>query len=187
MLLSSIPFMIVGLVLCSLAFIYLDVQFRHTGETTEPPSSEISNTWAPPLLLVSLIIYVSTYALGLGNVPWQQSELFPLRVRSIGSSLSTATNWASNTIVGLTFLPMLEALSPQVTFVCYAGVCCGAWASVWWCYPETAGLGLEEVGVLLERGWGVKESVEAWERRKRIRNGAQVVVQGQDESSDAGE
>lgn len=79
-------------------------------------------------------------------------------MRSLGSSLSTATNWGANFVVGLTFLPMMEWLTPTWTFVIYAAVCVGGWVAIWKIYPETKGLGLEEVGALLERGWGVEES-----------------------------
>lgn len=165
--------MVIGLALCALAFHFLDFSstssYLITRATTSPTTSDDpasqSKFWSIALLL-SLILYVSSYALGLGNVPWQQSELFPLSVRALGSGLSTATNWGSNTIVGLTFLPMMELLTPTWTFMCYAGVCVVSWLIVWKCYPETAGLGLEEVGGLLTEGWGVKESLEIWNARK---------------------
>ncbi|SPO03497.1 related to myo-inositol transporter [Cephalotrichum gorgonifer] len=104
------------------------------------------------VILASIILYVASYALGLGNVPWMQSELFPLPVRSLGSGVATATNWLANFAVGLTFLPLMDALGPARTFVLYALVCSVGYGLVWGWYPETAGLSLEEVGVLLE-GW----------------------------------
>lgn len=30
------------------------------------------------------------------------------------------------------------------------------WIAVWWIYPETVGLSLEEATGLLEHGWGVR-------------------------------
>lgn len=114
-----------------------------------------------------MITYVAGYAIGMGNVPWQQSELFPLSVRSLGSAVATATNWASNTIVGVTFLPLMELLSPTGTFALYALVCVGAWGAVWRVYPETAGLGLEDVGGLLKEGFGVEDSVRRFGERRR--------------------
>lgn len=105
------------------------------------------------------MLYVASYALGLGSVPWLQSELFPLSIRSLGSGLSTSVNWGANFIVGLTFLPMMQALTPSWTFVVYAVVCVGGWVAIWRIYPETKGLSLEETGKLLGEGWGVRESV----------------------------
>lgn len=161
-LLLSIPIMIAGLVLCSVAFNFITLSGEEDASalppsTATPPGA--NKAW-PLVILISMILYVAGYALGLGNVPWQQSELFPLSVRSLGSALATATNWGSNTLVGLTFLPMMEFLGATTTFGMYAVVCGAAWGTVWRIYPETAGMGLEDVGGLLSRGWGVRESVE---------------------------
>lgn len=41
----------------------------------------------------------------------------------------------------------------------YATVCAVGWVVIWGIYPETRGLGLEEVGGLLKDGWGVEESL----------------------------
>lgn len=93
-----------------------------------------------------------------------QSELFPLNVRSLGSGISTATNWGANFIIGLSFLPMMEGLGAGWTFVAYAVVCVMGWVVILKIYPETTGLSLEETGALLADGWGVKESL----RRRNI-------------------
>lgn len=160
-LLRSIPIMAIGLCLCAAGFLFVklpaDLESTHTTSSTSTDEEiPLSERTAPSLVLASIMIYVGAYALGLGNVPWMQSELFPLNVRSLGSALSTSTNWGANFIVGLTFLPMLEFLTPAWTFVIYAGVCITGWLCVWRIYPETKGLSLEEVGALLADGWGVR-------------------------------
>jgi SP family myo-inositol transporter-like MFS transporter 13 len=163
-LLYSIPIMALGLVLCSVGFLYISIP---SGFNSKNPSSSaaawqeipLSERTAPLLVLASVMLYVGAYALGLGNVPWMQSELFPLNVRSLGSGLSTSTNWGANFVVGLTFLPMMEFLTPTWTFVIYAGVCIAGWLCIWRIYPETKGLSLEETGALLTDGWGVRESL----------------------------
>jgi SP family myo-inositol transporter-like MFS transporter 13 len=175
-LLLSIPIMVFGLALCALAFKFV---YLPSPQSAEPFALFLRSTFTnrdagavgswPLIIVLSMIIYVAAYALGLGCVPWQQSELFPLSVRSLGSSLATATNWGSNTLVGLTFLPLMDAVTPTGTFALYAFVCLGAWVAVWLIYPETAGLGLEEVGDLLRDGWGVEQSLEGFEERKRER------------------
>ena len=156
-LLSSIPVMIVGLLLCSVAYSFLDNPASR-AETGASPTVAVQSRWAV-IVLVAMIVYVCGYAIGLGNIAWQQSELFPLSVRSLGSGLSTATNWGSNFLVGLTFLPMMEFLTPVWTFVTYAAICTIGWGFAWMIYPETKGLGLEDVRGLLKDGWGVKESL----------------------------
>lgn len=163
-LLLSIPIMVAGLVLCALAFNFIRLPI-HRGEAIADPMANGTSLW-PFIILTSMVLYVCGYAVGLGPVPWQQSELFPLSVRSLGSGLATATNWGSNFVVGLTFLPMMEYLTPVWTFAAYASVCVVGWCCVWKIYPETKGLGLEDVGSLLANGWGVEESQRRVEDRR---------------------
>lgn len=169
-LLMTIPLMVIGLLACAASFTFVDLPSNHQNPSEAPSDSLGGGGSRLPAIsiLLSVLLYVSTYATGLGVVPWQQSELFPLSVRSVGSSLATATNWGCNTIVGLTFLPMMELLTPQWTFVCYAVVCAVGWCVIWRIYPETMGLALEEVGDLLKDGWGVKESMDRLKRRRRV-------------------
>ncbi|EXJ71304.1 uncharacterized protein A1O5_05110 [Cladophialophora psammophila CBS 110553] len=166
-LLLTIPVMVLALLLCAGAFTFVPLHSDDNIETTVVSSSGNSIPHLPAIaILIAMLLYVSTYAMGLGPVPWQQSELFPLSVRSLGSSLATATNWLCNTVVGLTFLPMMDFLGAQWTFVTYAGICALGWVAVWWIYPETMGLRLEEVGELLKNGWGVEESLKRLERSR---------------------
>ena len=113
-----------------------------------------------------------------------------MSVRSLGSALATGTNWGCNFLVGLTvsysemciyketipenyqklkceqFLPMMGFLTPAITFSLYAMICLVGWVGTWSIYPETKGLGLEDVQLLLKTGWGVTESLE----KQRSRN-----------------
>ena len=159
-LLYSIPVMVVALIVCAFSFSSIDGPWNSETPTRHDESNDSPSSLVPLAILFCLTIYTAAYALGLGNVPWQQSELFPLNVRSLGSALATATNWGSNFIIGLTFLPMMEWLSPSWTFALYALVCVVGWIAVWAIYPEMSGLGLEEVKGLLANGWGVKESLQ---------------------------
>ncbi|KAJ9196813.1 hypothetical protein DTO166G4_651 [Paecilomyces variotii] len=160
-LLLSIPIMTVSLIVCTLAFLPLDLKDAPSVHQLRDQGSDITKgkTSLPIIILLSLIVYTASYASGLGNVPWQQSELFPLNVRSVGSALATATNWGSNFIVGLTFLPLMEWISPSSTFLIYAAICVAGWVGVWAIYPEMSGLSLEEVKELLADGYGVQESL----------------------------
>lgn len=178
-LLYSIPVMALALFGCAVAFFSLKpsslggrddpVTSRLSMPTVylqmyqHSPDTESRALFFPVSIIVFMVIYTAAYALGLGNVPWQQSELFPLNVRSLGSALATGTNWGSNFIVGLTFLPMMQWISPGWTFAIYALVCTLGWFVVRAIYPEMSGLGLEDVKGLLANGWGVQESL----RRRR--------------------
>lgn len=142
--------MIIGLVLAAIGFRSLSITVDEPADSDEPSGSGAG------IVLVSIMLYVAAYALGLGNVPWMQSELFPLAVRSLGSGVATATNWGCNFVIGLTFLPLMDVVSPTWTFVLYAGICAVGLGIVWRIYPETAGLSLEEATALLDHDWGVR-------------------------------
>jgi SP family myo-inositol transporter-like MFS transporter 13 len=159
-LLRSIPFMVLGLLACAVAFLFIQVGDSHAVD-------DISAGGWSIVLLFSMVFYVAAYAVGLGPVPWQQSELFPLRVRSLGSGIATSTNWSSNFIIGMTFLPMMNFLGPSITFALYAVVCMIGWFLIWKIYPETAGLELEDISELLKDGWNVAESIEGFHQRRK--------------------
>lgn len=164
-LLYTIPGMVIALLLCAFAFTFINLAPPTDRQGTVAGSSTPSRLPAVAIL-ISLLLYVIPYATGLGPVPWQQSELFPLSVRSLGSSLSTSTNWLCNFVVGVTFLPMMDVLTPFWTFATYAGVCALGWVAVWAIYPETMSMDLEDVGELLKDGWGVRESLRRVEQRR---------------------
>ena len=153
-LLWTVPLMVVGLLLSAYGFSFIKLASTDaaTDNDDAPPAQAAAVT-----ILVSIMVYVAGYAMGLGNVPWMQSELFALNVRSLGSGIATATNWGANFVIGLTFLLLMDALTPSWTFVLYAAVCATGYGLIWKFYPETAGLSLEEAATLLEDdNWGVR-------------------------------
>ncbi|KAL4984535.1 general substrate transporter [Aspergillus falconensis] len=156
-LLYSIPVMVISLFVCALTF--CSVQLPKASPESQARQATADSSVLPLVILLCLTVYTAAYAFGLGNVPWQQSELFPLNVRSLGSALATATNWGSNFVVGLTFLPMMELLSPSLVFALYGVVGIVGWFGVRAIYPEMSGLDLEDVKALLADGWGVRESL----------------------------
>ncbi|THH09016.1 hypothetical protein EW145_g2322 [Phellinidium pouzarii] len=149
----SSPGMIIGLTLASVSFFYLT---KSTGGVLVD-GSHYSNSWAAAVL-ASMIIFVASYATGLGNVPWQQGELFTLSVRGLGTSCSTAVNWGGNLLIGSTYLSLMAKITPAGAFGFYAGLCLLGWLFCLFCYPETAGLSLEEVTGVFVDGFGVRRS-----------------------------
>jgi SP family myo-inositol transporter-like MFS transporter 13 len=148
MLLWSLAGMAAGLFLCSLGFLGLPNML-----TTNIPEMPLLPAFT---VVVSIIIFVAFYAMGLGAIPWLcQSEFFPMSVRGVGTGAATATNWTCNLIVAATFLGIVEVLGGAWAFAGYAGVCVVGWVVCWKIYPETGGLGMEEVEGLLKGGWGV--------------------------------
>ncbi|KAL1884380.1 hypothetical protein VTK73DRAFT_74 [Phialemonium thermophilum] len=157
-LLWSIPFMIVGLLLSAWGFSFINNPSDTNFSVGFAGGGTVSQNRDVALLIVfSIMVYVASYAIGLGNVPWMQSELFPLSVRAVGAGIATGTNWGANFIIGLTFLPLMSILTPPWTFTMYAVICLAGYLLIWRIYPETAGLSLEEASSLLEAdNWGVR-------------------------------
>ncbi|KAG6830183.1 hypothetical protein H0H87_008959 [Tephrocybe sp. NHM501043] len=160
----SAPGMVFGLTLASISFHYLT---RKTGGDLVD-GTQYSTAWSA-IVLLSMIIFVASYATGLGNVPWQQGELFGLEVRGIGTSLSTATNWAGNLLIGSTYLSLMAKITPSGAFGFYAGLCLLGWLFVLGCFPETAGLSLEEVRMVFRTGFGIKESQRLRQAKRELK------------------
>ncbi|QGI80223.1 hypothetical protein CEK25_006952 [Fusarium fujikuroi] len=75
--------------------------------------------WTPRLVVLFVMIYNAAFGYSWGPIPWlYPPEILPLSIRSKGASLSTATNWAAN------------------------------WLVVYFIYPETCGVRLEDMDSL---------------------------------------
>ena len=67
-----------------------------------------SASWLP---IAGMMLYLATFAPGMGPVPWAvNAEIYPKNSREMGMAVSTGVNWASNCLVSLTFLSLLEAM-----------------------------------------------------------------------------
>ena len=108
---------------------------------------------APWLALVSLILYIASFAIGLGPVFWLMiSEIFPLKVRSPAMATSTVGNWSANFVVSSFFLTLTSAITREGTFWLYALF--GVAALVFFVarVPETKDRSLEDIGRELGAG-----------------------------------
>jgi SP family galactose:H+ symporter-like MFS transporter len=95
---------------------------------------------------LSLAGYVGFFAIGLGPVFWLLiAEIFPLTTRGRGVSAATFANWASNLVVALTFLLLIDSIGPPATFFLYAILSIGAFIFTYQLVPETKGKTLEQI------------------------------------------
>lgn len=82
-------------------------------------SSEATMKW---LATSSIMIYIASFAVGLGPIPQLLgTELFPRRVRAHGISIAGMSNWIFNFIVVFTFMGFTTKISHAGTFAVYAG------------------------------------------------------------------
>lgn len=98
------------------------------------------------LALVALLVFIASFAIGLGPVFWLMiSEIFPVGVRSASMSVSTVVNWAANFLVAATFLTLAGAITRQGTFYLYVGIAVVALIFFLIKVPETKGRSLEQI------------------------------------------
>ncbi len=111
----------------------------------------------------SMIVYIFFFAVSLGPLGWLIiSEIFPLKVRGLGMSIGSLSNWLFNAIVTFTFLklawlftaPGMEIVqegakkadpNPAGAFFVYAVI---AVLGIFWgikYIPETKGITLEKI------------------------------------------
>ena len=100
--------------------------------------------------LVTIPLYVLFFSLGAGPIPWLlYNEVFPTRIRARAVSMCTALNYAANSVVGATFLPMVSATGLSGSYGLYAVLCACGYVFVDRNVPETKGYKLEEIEDML--------------------------------------
>ncbi|HVW81392.1 MAG TPA: sugar porter family MFS transporter [Mycobacteriales bacterium] len=125
-------------------------------------SSTLQND-ASWLAVVALVVFIASFAIGLGPVFWLMiSEVFPLRIRSQGMAVCTIVNWAANFFVSYYFLTLVADIGRPATFWLYAGF--GVLATAFFALrvPETKGRTLEQI----------EHDLGAESKRSRSRSGS---------------
>jgi SP family facilitated glucose transporter-like MFS transporter 8 len=100
-------------------------------------------SWLP---LVCLIVYISTYCMGIGPLPWVvMSEVLPPNAKGIAGAIVSTVCWMTS--FGLT--------NSFQTIIDYVGRYCAFWVfalhaalAIWFVYykvPETKGISLQEI------------------------------------------
>ncbi|KAH9175469.1 general substrate transporter [Lactarius sanguifluus] len=115
----------------------------------------------PKAVVVCVIIYNAFFGYSWGPIPWlYPPEILPLTVRAKGVSLSTATNWAFNFLVG-EVTPYLQEVITWRLYPMHGFFCVCSFILV---YPETKGVPLEE----MDRVFGEDEREEALENESEV-------------------
>ncbi|KAJ5743760.1 Mitochondrial substrate/solute carrier [Penicillium manginii] len=100
------------------------------------------------LTVIFVMIYNAAFGASWGPIPWlYPPEILPLSIRAKGASLSTASNWAFNWLVG-EVTPVLQGAIKWRLYLVHAFFCACSFVLVYFLYPETSGVRLEDMDVL---------------------------------------
>lgn len=137
------PLLFTGLFIMTVALFLLSWVFQ-----IHEPTIFLAN-----LSVVCIFIYVFGFGISLGPVMWLMiAEVFPLRVRGLGSSVATAINWGSNWLVTISFLTLVQLFHQSGTFLIYAVVSLLSLIFIYFIVPETRGVSLETIEANLNAG-----------------------------------
>lgn len=117
------------------------------------------------LMISCMFAYVAFFAISIGPLGWLIiSEIFPQKVRGLGTSIGSLSVWIFNCVVSFTFFKTIEIFSlpgtkdiageqvsynPAGAFLLYGFIALIALVWGYFFLPETKGLSLEEI----ERKW----------------------------------
>jgi SP family facilitated glucose transporter-like MFS transporter 8 len=133
-----------GTVLCLLAMV---THFRLLEQGTE--IKYIS--WLP---LIAVNLYIATFSVGLGPVPWfMMPELLSNEARSWVSSNAVSFNWTMAFLVTKFFPIMMNDFGSEATYGVFFGICIVGTIFVVVFVPETKGKSREEIHTQLSNHW----------------------------------
>ncbi|XP_019051472.1 PREDICTED: sugar transporter ERD6-like 8 isoform X2 [Nelumbo nucifera] len=108
-------------------------------------ASQLSLNWVPVLALSGVLVYIGSFSVGMGAVPWViMSEIFPINLKGIAGSLVTLVNWLGSWLVSYTF-NFLSVWSTYGAFFVYSAICAIGIGFIFKVVPETKGRTLEEI------------------------------------------
>ncbi len=130
------PLLLVGIAGMIITLGALGLSFRISN-----PSGQLA--W---ISVICLMGYVASFAISLGPIFWLLiAEIYPLKIRGLAEGTAATFNWASNLIVSLTFLTLVEKLGASSTFLLYAVASVASWLFAYCFVPETKGRSLEQI------------------------------------------
>ncbi|WWC87425.1 uncharacterized protein L201_002314 [Kwoniella dendrophila CBS 6074] len=168
------PVMMAGLVWAAVAAWYMTESTDHLLITGHDYSHTIAG-----LLIGGIVLFVIGYGMSYSFLGWYQSEFLALEIRASGSGISTVATWVSNLVVSVSYLSELENITPTGTFCLYLGFSVIGYIFVYFCYPESKGISVDEVAKLFVNDFGVRKSEEIramqLERSRRVHDDTTAV------------
>ncbi|AWN73204.1 sugar porter family MFS transporter [Legionella anisa] len=130
------PITIIGLLFMTLSLI--GFSFFHPYIALYP-----AMRWISALML---LLFVMSFAVSMGPIPYVlMSELFPIRLRTIGMGIASATAWGINALVTFAYPILIEYIGISRLFLGFAFVCAIALFICLLFCPETKNQTLEAI------------------------------------------
>ncbi|XP_066589351.1 facilitated trehalose transporter Tret1-like [Prorops nasuta] len=135
------------LTLCSLGLFFYLLKY-------EPDEASVIASWLPVL---SLVVYISTYSIGWGPLPWAvMGEMFASNVKSNASGITVFVCWLFAFVITKFSTNINQAFGFYTTFWIFATFCLLSVLFTIFILPETKGKSLQEIQDELN---GVKNSM----------------------------
>lgn len=122
---------------------------------------DVLGFWGKWLSVMLVLLYVAFFAISIGPLGWLIiSEIFPQKMRGLGTSIGSLSVWFFNSIVSFTFFKIVDAFTIKGTEIYVQGENWGNPAGAFWVYalmaliaivwgyyfiPETKGISLEKI------------------------------------------
>ncbi|KAI8319284.1 general substrate transporter [Martensiomyces pterosporus] len=141
------------------------------------------------LVIVMIYIFVISFAASWGPIGWiYPSEIFPMHIRSKANSITTASNWLFNFVIGLVAPILIKRITWGLDLI-FAIIMFASVGIIYMFFPETKSRPLEEMEIVFTGSiWAHKDRKRIEEYDKEMnggRSGATKVSIGEDDSEKA--
>ncbi len=137
------PLLIIGLMCMSISLLLFSL-FSNLVLTYD---------WAKWFCPITLVLFITLFAISLGPIPYVlMTELFPLKLRTLGIGVASATAWGTNAMVTFTYPMIVDAVGLIPPFIGFALISLTAGIlAIKYC-PETKQQTLEAISEKLNAG-----------------------------------
>lgn len=140
----------VGAVCMLITMVAAGLAFNMIGKVSDP---SLVGGLPKAILLISAIVYIFGFAVSWGPVAWLVcSEIFPIRGREIGMTVTTMINWTFAGLLMDNSLTFMQIHGNSSLFFLFAFFCVLAILFVAGFVPETRGITLEKLEENLRAG-----------------------------------
>lgn len=99
--------------------------------------------WLP---LLSVTLFIVTFSLGFGPLPWMMmAEIFSSSIKSSAAALAVSLNWTLTFVVTKTFGDLVDSIGIAFTFWIFSGITAVGILFVFFRVPETKGKTFAEI------------------------------------------